>query len=298
MGKLSQSTIIEQINEKIDPAQLIEKINYAPDKIQIVGTTLKCFCPIHKEKAFRSLIIDLKKKTFRCSLKGCKGFDGGTLVEFYSLHTGQPELKAAFSLAKLLNLPIDLDTIRNMSQNFLEEAQQAFLEREIEKAQSFATQALDVFPDNFEACILLAQILEELGNNVGAVKEYQEAADGFASLEDYARALEIYEQFLLTKEPRNDQFLRKTAALYENLGDKEKAIQYYLVIAGENESRSPGNFRAPAGSARPTGPRKGSSPLPWNRFRCGTGHRTLSCAFAWYGRYIAGYGGYWVQQGK
>ena len=89
MGKLSQNVIIDQINEKIDPQQLIEKINYAPEKVQIIGTTLKCFCPIHKEKAFRSLIIDLKKKTFRCSMKGCKGFEGGSLVEFYALHTDQ-----------------------------------------------------------------------------------------------------------------------------------------------------------------------------------------------------------------
>lgn len=237
MGKLSQSAIIDQINEKIDPQQLIEKINYAPDKIQIVGTTLKCFCPIHKEKAFRSLIIDIKKKTFRCSLKSCKGFEGGTLVEFYALHTDQSELKAAFSLAKLLDLPIDTDSIRNMSQNFLEDARQAFQEREIEKAQNLASQAIDVWPDNHEARFFLAQAMEELGNNIGAVKEFQAAADGFAASENYNRSIEIYEQYLLQKEPRNEDFLRKTASLLEQTGEPNRAIQLYQIIVAENESR-------------------------------------------------------------
>jgi len=237
MGKLSQNVIIDQINEKIDPQQLIEKINYAPEKVQIIGTTLKCFCPIHKEKAFRSLIIDLKKKTFRCSMKGCKGFEGGSLVEFYALHTDQSELKAAFSLAKLLDLPIDADSIRNMSDNFLEEARQAFQERQIEKAQNLASQSIDVWSDNHEARFFLAQAMEELGNNVGAVKEFQCAADGFAASENYARAIEIYEQHLLQKEPRNENFLRKTATLYEQTGAPDRAIQFYQTIVSENESR-------------------------------------------------------------
>ncbi|MCX6999890.1 MAG: hypothetical protein NT106_06300, partial [Candidatus Sumerlaeota bacterium] len=211
MGKLSQRDIIEQINEKIDPRQLIENINYLPDKIQIIGTTLKCFCPIHKEKAFRSLIIDVKKKTFRCSLKGCKGYGGGTLVELYAIHTGQQEFRAAFNLVKLLNLPIDLETIRNMSGNFLQQAQQAFLERDIEKAQNFATQAIDAFPENYDARFILGQVLDNLGDNVGAVREFEEAAKGHADAKEYNRAIEIYEQFLLKKEPRNERFLNRIA---------------------------------------------------------------------------------------
>jgi len=239
MGKLSQSSIIDQINDLIDPRLLIEKINYAPDKVQIIGNNLKCFCPLHKEKAFRSLIIDLRKKNFRCSVKGCSGFEGGSLVDFYALHTDQPTLKAAFSLAKLLELPIDQEMIESLSQSFLEEARQAFLEREIEKAQNFASQSLDVAPENLDARFLLAQILEELGNHVGAIKEYQLAADGYASLDppQSEKAIEIYEQYVLSKEPRNEEFLSKSALIYIQLGNNENAIQNYLLIIGENEER-------------------------------------------------------------
>lgn len=237
MGKLSQSGIIDQINEKIDAKILFDKINYAPEKVQIIGTTLKCFCPLHKEKAFRSLIVDLKKNTFRCSLKGCAGFEGGTLVRFYALHTEQPEIKSAFSLAKLLNLEIDPDMIQGLSQNFREEAQQAFLERDIEKAQNFASQALDVDPNNLDARFLLAQVLEELGNNVGAIKEFQTTADGYSSLEDFAKAIEIYEMYILKREPRNEEVLQKVAVLYEQVGDKDRAIELYLTIATENEKK-------------------------------------------------------------
>lgn len=237
MDKLSQRDIIEQINEKIDPRQLIENINYLPDKIQIIGTTLKCFCPIHKEKAFRSLIIDVKKKTFRCSLKECRGFGGGTLVELYAIHTGQQEFRAAFNLVKLLNLPIDLETIRNMSGNFLQQAQQAFLERDIEKAHNFATQAIDAFPENYDARFILGQILDNLGDNVGAVREFEEAAKGHADAKEYNRAIEIYEQFLLKKEPLNEKFLNRIAVIYSQIGDNEHAIHYYVIMASENDSR-------------------------------------------------------------
>lgn len=238
MGKISQSSIIDQINEIIDPQQLLEKINYAPDKIQIIGTTLKCFCPLHKEKAFRSLIVDLKKKTFRCSVKGCKGFEGGTLVDFYAIHTAQPELKAAFSVAKLLNLQIDTELIEKLSQSFLDEAQQAFLERGIEKAQSFAAQALDVDPNNLEARFLLAQVFDEMGNHVGSIKEFQSTADGYAAIDDYPRAVEIYELYILKKEPKNEEILRKLASFYEKTTNPRRAIEIYLTIAGENEARN------------------------------------------------------------
>ncbi|MBN1901704.1 tetratricopeptide repeat protein [Candidatus Sumerlaeota bacterium] len=245
MGKLSQSGIIEQINDKIDAKVLFDKINYAPDKVQIIGTTLKCFCPLHKEKAFRSLIVDLKKNSFRCSLKGCPGFEGGTLVHFYSLHTGQPEIKSAFSLAKLLNLEIDPDMIQGLSQSFKEEAQQAFLERDIEKAQNFASQALDVDPGNLGARFLMAQALEELGNNVGAIKEFQATADGYSDLGEFNRAIEIYEMYILKREPRNEEILQKVAILYENLGDKDRAIEFYLIIASENDKKSQNDKNIP-----------------------------------------------------
>jgi|GEM_PF-737222 len=237
MSKLSQRDIIEQINEKIDPRRLIEKINYLPEKIQIIGTALKCFCPIHKEKAFRSLIIDMKKKTFRCSLKGCRGFGGGTLVELYAIHTGQQEFRAAFNLVKLLDLPIDLETVRSVSGNFLQQAQQAFLERDIEKAQNFATQAIDAFPENYEARYILGQILDNMGDSVSALRELEEAAKGYEDAKEYNPAIEIYEKFLLRKEPRNEKFLDRVAVMYSLLGDNEHAIQYYIIMAGENDTR-------------------------------------------------------------
>ncbi|HPB29895.1 MAG TPA: tetratricopeptide repeat protein [Candidatus Sumerlaeota bacterium] len=237
MSTLSPSDIIEQINDKVDPRDLLEKIDYATDKIQIIGPTLKCFCPIHKEKAFRSLIVDLKKKTYRCSLKTCKGFDGGNLVQFHAVYTDQSELKAAFSLAKLLSLEIDPSLITGLSQTFLAEARQAFLERDMDLAQSLINQSLDVAPENHEARYLFGQILEELGDSLGSIREFRTAADGFSSAADMTRAVEIYEQYLLKREPRNEDILKSAADLYEKTGNTLRAVEIYLRIAAENETR-------------------------------------------------------------
>lgn len=234
MSKLSQSDIIEQINEKIDPKELLEKINYATEKIQIIGSNLKCFCPIHEEKAFRSLIIDLKKKTFRCSLKNCRGFEGGNLVHFYALYKESPEIRAALDLARLLDLEIDPEVINSMAETFLEEARSAFLERDMEKARNGAAQALNVNPENIDARFLLAQTLEELGDNVTAVKEYRTVAESYASAGDLSRAIEIYEDNILPKEPRNVDILERSVELYREADDTDKAVQGLQKIIEEN----------------------------------------------------------------
>src|SRR5579862_1558684 len=51
---------------------------------------IRCYCPIHGEKLFRTLTIDIDDRTFKCSYTMCRGFRGGDLLTLYSLVTNTP----------------------------------------------------------------------------------------------------------------------------------------------------------------------------------------------------------------
>jgi len=55
--------IIKEIIDQIDVKAILETINYRLDTVQEIGDTVKCFCPIHKEQVFRTLIINPKEKS-------------------------------------------------------------------------------------------------------------------------------------------------------------------------------------------------------------------------------------------
>jgi tetratricopeptide (TPR) repeat protein len=228
---------IRHINASIDPLLLVKTINYLADKMQVIGTTLKCFCPLHKETAFRSLIIDIRKKEYRCTMKMCRGFHGGTLVDLYALHTDQSSLQAALSLAKLLGIEIDADSFKRIAASYLKEAELAFNSHRLQEGQTLASQALEIHPENVKAHFLLAQIFDEAGNTTSAAREFLASVKGYIDEEDYDRAIETLEQRLLSREPRNEGYLLQLAALYELKDDPETAIATYLRASEEREQR-------------------------------------------------------------
>ena len=55
------SSIIQEINQQIDGIAFARLFDYHPSKIQFLGNTLKFFCPVHNELAFRSMVLDMEK---------------------------------------------------------------------------------------------------------------------------------------------------------------------------------------------------------------------------------------------
>ncbi|GIX45615.1 MAG: hypothetical protein KatS3mg130_2023 [Candidatus Sumerlaea sp.] len=107
MDQHATTSFIEQVNEQLDPTALLQLIGYATDKVQVVGSSVKAFCPIHKDTRFRSLLVDSNKRSFKCTIKTCQGFNGGSLVQLYALTRGLELLPAALELVGALDLPID-----------------------------------------------------------------------------------------------------------------------------------------------------------------------------------------------
>src|SRR5438045_1469271 len=107
MQQTAVAGFLEEVNERADPALLLERIGYATDKAQSVGDSIKAFCPIHRDTRFRALIIDTKKRTFKCTTKTCPGYAGGNLVDLFALSKGMDSIQAAAEMAGLLDLRID-----------------------------------------------------------------------------------------------------------------------------------------------------------------------------------------------
>ena len=115
----------QEVNRHIDAVALINHIGYALDKIQVVNESIKCFCPIHKDARFRSLLVDTRKGTFKCTIKTCPGFAGGTLVDLAAMALDLPRLDAAARVAHALRLPLEPDWFDKLAVLGLEEAETA-----------------------------------------------------------------------------------------------------------------------------------------------------------------------------
>jgi hypothetical protein len=99
---------IERINIVLDAETVLFKIGYKVDAIVQSGTSIKAFCPIHKDSMIRSLQLDPNKRRFRCSYYNCKGNKGGTFFELFCLAKDVPEAEGVRILCEELGLELDL----------------------------------------------------------------------------------------------------------------------------------------------------------------------------------------------
>jgi hypothetical protein len=149
---------LEEVNERTDPALLVRYIGYATDKMQVVGDSVKCFCPIHKDSKFRSLLLDRRKHSFKCTIKTCAGYGGGSLVELLAEVKGIEPLAAAAEIAGALDLQIDASWYRQLSDAFVAEAGEAETAGDTDAALAAVQQALRFRPDHAGARLTLARL--------------------------------------------------------------------------------------------------------------------------------------------
>ncbi|MGC8841453.1 MAG: hypothetical protein ACP5QZ_08390, partial [Candidatus Sumerlaeaceae bacterium] len=193
MNVQAATGLIEQVNEQLDPVALLEQIGFAADKIQVVGASVKAFCPIHKDTRFRSLLIDAKKKTFKCTTKTCAGYQGGSLVELYAYVREIPPLAAATELVRLFQLEIDTSQLDQVALSFLDEAERAFVDYDHAKAEAAAREAIKFRPDLLEARLLLANILAAKGESAQACDEFIAVAENYLGQSKYEDADRVLE---------------------------------------------------------------------------------------------------------
>ena len=120
--------VIEKINAALNAEQVLQLLQYKLDRVEQNGTSLRAFCPIHKDPFLRTLRVDPGQKRFRCSYSKCPGAKGGTFFELFVLAKECTELEAIEELTSGLGLQVNLATLETEAEQKATEPQGANLD--------------------------------------------------------------------------------------------------------------------------------------------------------------------------
>ena len=97
---------VDKVNNHLKAEEVLQEIGYRIETIHQQGDNIRCFCPIHKETIFRSLIIDVIHNTYKCGYTLCEGFNGNNLLDLYSRCKGIPLDESVLYWAKKRNVTL------------------------------------------------------------------------------------------------------------------------------------------------------------------------------------------------
>lgn len=226
--------IIKKVLRNVDINQILELMNYRTDTIQDTAKNVKCFCPLHKEKVFRTLVIEKGNKNYQCSYSLCIGNKGGDLIDLYAkfLNLGYDECLQ--KLVKDMKLDVELplspemiEKIVEVGENYLELGAIEDAEKEFKKAVGFASQSISAHRGLFEVYLLHnddKNILKELEILIGL--EFDDD-----QYEETIKHGEIY----LSKKSDSNEIREKIAQSYIKLGDINSAVGDLMAIAENYE---------------------------------------------------------------
>ena len=110
------------LNQALSIKQLLEDLNQAFEILPLAsGSSLRCFCPIHKSNTFRTLLIDIDHRSFKCSYTQCPGNKEGKLIDLFAL-TFNCSKEAAFEFWGRRNdgVKLTLEDLKTIEKNLLE----------------------------------------------------------------------------------------------------------------------------------------------------------------------------------
>ena len=87
-------SLCAQINGALDARELIDFIDYFPERANRSGKLFRVFCPVHKERIFRTLIINPRRNTHHCEHQPCPAHQPGDLIDLVSRARGVTRRKA------------------------------------------------------------------------------------------------------------------------------------------------------------------------------------------------------------
>jgi GGDEF domain-containing protein len=107
------------LNQALSIKQLLEDLNQVFEILPLAsGSSLRCFCPIHKSNAFRTLLIDIDHRSFKCSYTQCPGNIEGTLIDLFSLTFNcSPEVASEYWGRKVDGINLTLDDLKTMEKH-------------------------------------------------------------------------------------------------------------------------------------------------------------------------------------
>lgn len=169
--------LVQTVNDRLDPQTVLNLIDFHADKVQQAGDVLKAFCPIHKDSRFRSLLLDEERRAFRCTIKTCAGYHGGSLVELYAAAQEVSVIKAACDIAQQADLPLETGWLDQVVSSYVSAAEQARQAGDFTEAQSLLQEVTEIVPARVEPRMMLAALHDEMGNSAQAAEEYVKICD-------------------------------------------------------------------------------------------------------------------------
>lgn len=222
--------LIESIRAALEPEPLLRAINYRPETIQVIGHTIKSFCPIHRESIFRTLIIDSQSRTYRCTNKSCPGNEGGDMIDLYARAKGigydeaLPELAGAFGVEVDMNVAQDyLRRAREVADNFFDMGAWNEALEQYERILRFQ-------PESTDALQGVMKLYRQMGREEDAARISLRLASALASAGADEQAAELLQNYL-SDHPADTPTRLAYIECLKRLGNEEWVAGEYVNLA-------------------------------------------------------------------
>ncbi len=156
-------TLVDSVRDALGPEVILRRINYRPEMIQDAGDLIKCFCPLHRETVFRTLIVDKAAARYRCSNYNCPGHAGGDMLDLYARARGLGYEQALLELAASAGIIIEPGLIEDYIAHSLEVARNYTEMGVLVEAEEHYNQILRLKPESLPALEGLLQVHERSG---------------------------------------------------------------------------------------------------------------------------------------
>ncbi|MCB2154193.1 hypothetical protein KQI84_04855 [bacterium] len=70
-----------QVNGALDAREVIDFVDYYPERANRVGKLWRAFCPVHRERIFRTLVVNPRRNTHHCEHQPCPAHQPGDLID-------------------------------------------------------------------------------------------------------------------------------------------------------------------------------------------------------------------------
>lgn len=206
-------------NNKIDALDLLRQMGFKGDSVYRDEQAIRIFCPVHHDQIRRSMIIDPTAHNYRCTLKTCPAFRGGTLLELYAL---VKDITPREARRRLSTGQTSLLATHEMS--LVEEAQDHIESGDYKRALPLLQQAVELSPKNEVTRCRLAALQLEMGLRDDGVSNYLVAAEDYGVRGELDKTLQIY-NLLVLMSPNDLDIHEQMAYIAVRLGNIEDALQ-------------------------------------------------------------------------
>jgi len=206
-------------NRTLEANDLLKQMGFKGDSIYHDGAMIRIFCPIHHDQIRRSMIINPQERSYRCSLKTCRGNRGGTLLELYALvkDISVTEARRRMSTGKTSLYAVP-------EQSLVDDAQDLIEKGDYEAALPLLMQAVELSPKNETTRCRLAALQLEMGHRDDGISNYLVSAEDYGVRGELDKTLQIY-NLLVLMSPNDYDIHEQMAYIAVRLGNTEDALQ-------------------------------------------------------------------------